>query len=100
MAALTLYNNRCGKLPSDDKAAAVAIIESQFRKLPREVQETALDREVKAIESRKDYYEKGVLVVPGGWQWFCSIMNDQINKGDADPMFRTAREGFFPIEEH
>jgi hypothetical protein len=100
MAALTLYNNRCDKRPSDDKAAAAAIIESQFRTLPREVQEKALDREVKAIESRKDYYEKGALVVPGGWRWFCNIMNDQINRGEADPIFTTAREGFFPVEEH
>src|SRR5262249_40098157 len=73
MAALTLYNNRCGHPPFDDKAAAAgaATIESQFRKLPREVQQRALDHEVKLIESRSEFYDQGVLIVPGGWQWFC-----------------------------
>jgi hypothetical protein len=109
MAALTLYNERCGNQPlapsspstsplglafsADDKAAAAAIIVSQFRRLPQEVQERALDHEVKAIESVRDSYNNS-------WQWFCRKMNDDINKGYVDHMFMTAKEGFFPIEEN
>jgi hypothetical protein len=87
MAALTLYNNRCLDRPTGDKAEALAILENQFRKLPREVQEKALDHEIKTIELR-----------PAVLKWFCNKITDDINSGYADPMFMTAREGFFPIE--
>jgi hypothetical protein len=96
MAALTLYNNRCDNRPSGDKAAMVSIIASQFKKLPTEVQERALNHEVKAIQSVADIQD-GAVTIPGGWRWFCEIMEDDINKGYADPMFNTAREGFFPV---
>jgi hypothetical protein len=98
MAALTLYNNRCFDRPTGDKADALAIMESQFRKLPREVQEKALDREIKTIELRPAVYYKKYIIAPPGFKWFCNKMTDDINSGYADPMFMTAREGFFPIE--
>ena len=77
----------------------MAIIEGQFKKLPKELQEKALDHQTKAIESRPDPYRThGDLVAPGGFEWFCNTMTDGINNGYADPMFKTAKEGFFPIE--
>jgi hypothetical protein len=92
MAAMTLYNNSCGFQTSYE----LRIIEGQFGKLPRDVQEKALSHEVKGIESVLDTNFQGTLS-PGGWPWFCTKMNRDIKGGEADHMFATAREGFFPI---
>jgi hypothetical protein len=99
MASLTLYNDRCSNRPSGDKAAAVAMIASQFRKLPKEVQERALDHEIKAIESVTDFQD-GPVLNPGGWRWFCPIMDSNISEGRADFMFMTAKDEFFPIGDN
>ena len=107
MAALTLYSDRCSdQLLDYDRGAALAIIVGQFKKLPREVQDRALDHQTKAIEARQDYIsqsgpDKGT-VYPGGWKWFCGKMNSDIKYGDgaAAVMFKTAREGYFPIAEN
>jgi hypothetical protein len=77
MAVITLFNNRCSDRRLDgNQAAAATIIESIFGKLPREVQDRALDHEVKLIEEHYD----GL----GGWQGFCDRMNRDIKGGYAD----------------
>jgi hypothetical protein len=92
MASLTIYKNRCGY----QSFKALQLVEDQFKKLPIDVQKEAMKIEIKGIESRPDTTFDGV-VDPGGWRWFCKIMNDNINKS-ADHIFQTAMEGFLPIE--
>ena len=89
MAAMMLYNNRCFQQTYNYD---LKLIETQFRKLPADVQEKAVNREVAGIESVPDTNYGGVFS-PGGWQWFCSKMNSDIKSGSANSMFATAREG-------
>jgi hypothetical protein len=90
MAAMTLYNNRCFQQTYNYD---LKLIETQFRRLPADVQEKALNREVAGIELVPDTnYDR--VFSPGGWQWFCSKMNSDINKNNsANYMFATAKEG-------
>jgi hypothetical protein len=87
MAAFTVYNNRCGYQPSSD----LKLIESQFRKLPKDAQEKSLDHEIKGIEAVEDRTYDGVFM-PGGWTWFCDVMHKDIETHRADYMFSTARD--------
>jgi hypothetical protein len=94
MASLVVYKKQCSNYQTFN---AIDKIESQFNRLPEDVRSKAVSHEIHGIEARKDYTYQGVTY-PGGWRWFCKVMQDDIAKGTMDHMFHTADEGYFPID--
>jgi hypothetical protein len=89
MASFVLYKKQCGGRSSIELDEIVA----QFAQLPPERRDSALDHEIKAIEARRPYDDaKDQIHIPGGWGWFCKVVNDEIVKHDFDHLFATAME--------
>jgi hypothetical protein len=97
MADFVLYKNRRG-YPSFTELSRM---ESQFKRLPIDWQNRALDHQTRAIEAVKPYdilmggglnenmklsdpIPLGALRIPGGWQSFCKWTHEDIDKHEHD----------------
>jgi hypothetical protein len=95
MAALVLYKRQCS---GSQTFSAIDKIERQFDRLPEDVRSKAMSREIRGIESVKSYHYEGGRI-PGGWTWFCKMMQDHLSEGRSSEIFRTASDNYFPVGE-
>ena len=90
MADIVLYRDRCAGAQDDGNfESSVSLIKAQFAELPQELKDRAIAHEEKGIAAWKPF-DHDDIHLPGEWHAFCGSVKKEIERGDYDPMFKTA----------